>query len=216
MQWGQSWGNIWGVPKPKTTSRIVYDYRGLVQIQKRIVYDYNALFAKRTTIVYDYTGKSINTDRIVYDYLKFVPDNVRIIFNPYAQDSVRLDWSGFVAPVGYVGDFFYAVYIEGELYEGDIDSNQTWMDIDGLVNLEDILIDVVIQTFFGQRFNFDFSSVGDRIKILFTESSDPNISRYIFFGDNGTGSVDFTKEIGEIIIAESETNINTGFVPEGS
>lgn len=216
MQWGQSWGSVWGVPKSKTTNRIVYDYRGLVQIQKRVVYDYSALFAKRTTIVYDYSGRVTKDSRIVYDYLKLVPNNVRIVLNPYAQDSIRLDWSGFVPPVGYVGDFFYGVYIDGEPYEVDIDPDQTWMDVVGLVNLEDVLIDVVIQTFLGQRFTFDFASLGDRIKVTFKESDDPNISRYIFFSDNGTGIIDFTKEIGEIIVVESKKDVNTAFVPEGS
>ncbi len=154
--------------------------------------------------------------KIVYDYLQFEPDNVRIIINPYALDSIRLDWSGFVPPESYVGDFFYAIYIDGEPYEVDIDPNQTWMDINGLVNLEDIKIDVVIQTFFGQRFTFDFFDIGDRIRVLFKESDDPNISRYVFFGDNATGTVDFTKEIGEIIVAQSKKDINTSFVPEGS
>ena len=216
MQWGQTWGKLWGVINPKTSTRIVYDYSGLVQTQKRIVYDYSALFARRFRILYDYSGRVKNTNRIVYDYLKFVPDNVRIILNPYAQDSIRLDWSGFLPPAGYLGDFFYGVYIDGEPYEVDIDPDQTWMDVVGLVNLEDIIIDVVIQTFLGQRFTFDFSSLGDRIKVIFKESDDPNISRFIFFGDNGTGTVDFTKEIGEIIVAESRKDVNTVFVPEGS
>lgn len=211
-----SGNNIFWNFAPTKTARIVYDYSGLAKNTKRIVYDYNAFFAKATRVVYDYSGLVKVIERIVYDYLKREPDNVRIILNPYSQDSVRLNWAGFVPPANYSGEFFYGVYIEGEPYEVDIQPDQTWMDLVGLVNLETVIIDVVIQTFFGQRFNFDFETLGDRVKVTFKESSDPNISRYIFYGDAGDGSIDFTKEIGEIIVAESKKDVNTGFIPEGS
>jgi len=167
-------------------------------------------------ILYDYGEALKRTTRILYDYIKFVPDNVRIIFNPYSQDSVRIDWSEFVPPTGYTGDIFYSVYIDGEAYEVDIDGSQTWIDLVGLVNLEDIIIDVVIQSRFGERFTFDFSSIGDRIKILFTESGDPNIARYVIFRDDGAGNIDLTKEFGEIIIKDRQDILNTSFVPESS
>jgi len=167
-------------------------------------------------ILYDYGEALRKTTRILYDYIKFIPDNVRIIFNPYSQDSVRIDWSEFVPPAGYTGDIFYSVYVDGEAYEVDIDGSQTWIDLVGLVNLEDIIVDVVIQSRFGERFTFDYSSIGDRIKILFTESGDPNIARYVIFRDDGAGNIDLTKEFGEIIIKDRQDILNTSFVPESS
>ncbi len=211
-----SGNNIFWAFAPAKTTRVVYDYNGITKNTKRIVYDYSAFFAKITRVIYDYSGLVKTTERVVYDYLKRNPDNVRIILNPYSQDSVRLNWAGFVPPANYSGEFFYGVYIEGEPYEVDIQPDQTWMDVVGLVDLECVIIDVVIQTFFGQRFTFDFEALGDRIKVTFKESSDPNIFRYVFYGDAGDGSIDFTKEIGEIIVGESKKDVNTGFIPEGS
>lgn len=211
-----SGNNIFWNFSPAKITRVVYDYNGITKNTKRIVYDYSAFFSKASRIVYDYSGLVKTTKRVVYDYLKAEPDNVRIILNPYSQDSVRLNWAGFVPPDDYQGEFFYGVYVEGEPYEVDIQPDQTWMDLVGLVNSESVIIDVVIQTFFGQRFDFDFEALGDRMKVTFKESSDPNIFRYVFYGDAGDGSIDFTKEIGEIIVGESKKDINTGFIPEGS
>jgi len=167
-------------------------------------------------ILYDYSEPTRKITRILYDYIKFVPDNLRVIFNPYSQDSVRIDWSEFVPPAGYTGTVFYSIYIDGEPYAVDIDGSQTWMDLVGLVNKEDIIIDVLIQTRFGERFTFDISDLGDRIKVLFTESGDPNIARYVIFRDDGSGNIDFTKEFGEIIIKDRLDILNTDFVPESS
>lgn len=183
----------------------------LAKKKARIVYDYQGRVATTQQILYDYRGRITGTERIVYDYIPFVPNNVRMTFDPYSQDSVRINWTGFVPPSGYVGVFFYSVYVDGEPYEVDIDSNQTWMDLVGLIEAEDVIVDVVIQTEFGQRFTFDFTDIGDRIKILFTESGDDNIARYVFFLDD-----DFTKEIGEIKIQDRRDILNTSFVPEGS
>jgi len=152
---------------------------------------------------------------LLYDYTEFIPLNVRIIPNPYSQDSVRLEWTAFVAPAG-SGQFWYGIYMDGEPYEINIDSAQTYFDIVGLFNLETTIIDLVIQPVFNQIFTFDYSAIGDRIKIQFLESASPktHIARYVFYKNDGAGGpIDFTEEIGEIRINNRLDVTNTDFVP---
>jgi len=197
-------------------SIIFYEYPGRILKDSILLYDYQSTLALFTTLLYSYELREWINDFttllyeysvkgwtevnyvIYYNYIRRWVEQLKTTLTTFAPDVVYVTWE-YTIPDGWpvsTQPITFGIYVDGECVLNNVIEKQVFLpDMEANINY---VIDVFANVFKNQTYSVDRAAYGRKVKIIFELSNSTDVDHYSIYGDNGTGSIDYSTELDRV------------------